>query len=560
MARNFEGVAANGGFTPMDVSPFEKRIILIGTLTALFVAAMNQTTVTTALPAIIGDLGGLNLFSWVFTAFMLTSTTTMPLAGKLSDMFGRKPFFLTGITVLMLTSIGAATSQSMEQLIVWRAIQGFGSGMMMGNAFAIIGDMFPPAERGKYQGLFSGAFGLASILGPLIGGTLTDAISWRAIFGINIPFGLIAFFLLFRFYPHRPPSGARRPIDYPGAVLLVAVTVPLLLALVWGGNNFAWTSLEILSLLALSGGALVLLFLNERRVEEPIIPLPMFKRRFFAVATVLSLVSGMGLFGAVNYMPTFVQGVMGTSARDSGFVTSPMMMGMIAASTFSGIIATRTGKFRPLIITGSIAIAGGMFLLSRLNADSSVFAAAGAMIVIGLGIGTSMPIVNLLVQNSVPHNMLGVVSSSNQFFRQIGGTLGTAIFGTIVTHRLIDNLEKNLGQDIVQATPPGLLDTLQEPRTLLNEEALLRLENGYAALGPAGDGFYETALTAMRFSLADAISVVFFFGFIFTSIGLIVSLFMPEAGTLRTSWSEDTPERAKAAAGTDSQLGGEPAG
>jgi MFS family permease len=166
MARNFEGAPANVGFTPMDVSPFEKRIILIGTLTALFVAAMNQTTVTTALPAIIGDLGGLNLFSWVFTAFMLTSTTTMPLAGKLSDMFGRKPFFLTGITVLMLTSVGAATSQSMEQLIVWRAIQGFGSGMMMGNAFAIIGDMFPPAERGKYQGLFSGAFGLASILGP----------------------------------------------------------------------------------------------------------------------------------------------------------------------------------------------------------------------------------------------------------------------------------------------------------------------------------------------------------------------------------------------------------
>jgi len=560
MARNFEGVPANVGFTPMDVSPFEKRIILVGTLTALFVAAMNQTTVTTALPAIIGDLGGLNLFSWVFTAFMLTSTTTMPLAGKLSDMFGRKPFFLTGITVLMLTSIGAATSQSMEQLIVWRAIQGFGSGMMMGNAFAIIGDMFPPAERGKYQGLFSGAFGLASILGPLIGGTLTDAISWRAIFGINIPFGLIAFFLLFRFYPHRPPTGARRPIDYPGALLLVAVTVPLLLALVWGGNEFAWTSLEILSLLAVSGGALVLLILNERRVEEPIIPLPMFKRRFFAVATVLSLVSGAGLFGAVNYMPTFVQGVMGTSARDSGFVTSPMMMGMIAASTFSGIIATRTGKFRPLIITGSIAIAGGMFLLSRLNADSSVFAAAGAMIVIGLGIGTSMPIVNLLVQNSVPHNMLGVVSSSNQFFRQIGGTLGTAIFGTIVTHRLVDNLEKSLGQDIIQATPPQLLDTLQEPRTLLNEEALLRLENGYAALGPAGDGFYETALTAMRFSLADAISVVFFFGFIFTSIGLIVSLFMPEAGALRTTWSEETPERAKAAAGADSQLGGEPAG
>jgi MFS family permease len=266
----------------------------------------------------------------------------------------------------------------------------------------------------------------------------------------------------------------------------------------------------------------------------------------------------MGLFGAVNYMPTFVQGVMGTSARDSGFVTSPMMMGMIAASTFSGIVATRTGKFRPLIITGSIAIAGGMFFLSTLNAHSTELQAAAAMIVIGLGIGTSMPIVNLMVQNSVPHHMLGVVSSSNQFFRQIGGTLGTAIFGTIVTTRLVDNLEKNLSADIVQATPPSLLDTLQEPRTLLNEESLLKLENGYAALGPAGDGFYEAALSAMRLSLADAISVVFFFGFVFTSIGLIVSLFMPEAGALRTSWSEETPERVKT--GADSQLEGEPVG
>jgi MFS family permease len=235
-----------------------------------------------------------------------------------------------------------------------------------------------------------------------------------------------------------------------------------------------------------------------------------------------------------------------------------MMMGMIAASTFSGILATRTGKFRPLIISGSVAIAGGMFFLSTLSANSTELQAAAAMIIIGLGIGTSMPIVNLLVQNSVPHNMLGVVSSSNQFFRQIGGTLGTAIFGTIVTHRLVDNLEKNLSSDIVQATPPSLLPTLQEPRTLLNEEALLKLETGYAALGPAGEGFYDTALTAMRLSLADAISVVFFFGFIFTSIGLIVSLFMPEAGALRTTWSEEVTERAKAA--PDTQLEGEPAG
>ena len=549
---------------PMDVGDFHKRLILIGTLMSLFVAALNQTTVTTALPSIIGDLGGLNLFSWVFTAFMLTSTTTMPLAGKLSDIFGRKPFFLAGISILMLSSLGASTSGSIEQLIVWRAIQGFGSGMMMGNAFAIIGDMFPPAERGKYQGLFSASFGIASITGPLVGGLLTDAISWRAIFYMNIAPGLVAFFLLYRFYPVKPPTGQRRPVDYTGAALLVSTTVPLLLALVWAGHEFAWTSFEILSLLAFSGLSLCGLLWNEARAEEPIIPLYLFKRRFFAVATTLSLVSGMGLFGAVNYMPTFVQGVLGTSAANSAFVTSPMMLGMVIASTISGIVASRTSKFRPMIIGGSIAITGGMFLLSRLDIDSSVFVAGGAMIVIGFGIGSSMPIVNLLVQNNVPHSMLGVVSSSNQFFRQMGGTLGTAILGTIVVNELRGNLERQLSQDLVQATPPDLLTTLEEPRTLLNAEALDKLREGYAALGPAGDGLYDAAILAMRVSLSDALSMVFFVGFVCTAIGLVVSLFIPESGALRSTWDEpdDTPATAAAVRANPNppRAEGEPAG
>jgi EmrB/QacA subfamily drug resistance transporter len=529
---------------------------------SLFVAATNQTTVTTALPSIIGDLGGLNIFSWVFTAFMLTSTVTMPLAGKLSDIFGRKPFFLAGISILLLSSLGASSSGSIEQLIVWRAIQGFGSGMMMGNAFAIIGDMFPPSERGKYQGLFSASFGVASITGPLVGGLLTDAISWRAIFYMNLPPGIIAFTLLYRCYPMKAPTGLRRPVDYTGAALLVSTTVPLLLALVWAGHQFAWTSFEILSLLTFSGLSLSALLWNELRVPEPIIPLPLFKRRFFAVATALSLVSGMGLFGAVNYMPTFVQGVMGKSASSSAFVTSPMMLGMVFASTISGIIASRTGKFRPLIIGGSIGIAAGSFMLSRLTIDSSAYFAAMAMVVIGFGIGSSMPIVNLLVQNNVPHSMLGVVSSSNQFFRQIGGTLGTAIFGTIVVSELRTNLDRELSDQLVQATPPDLLRTLEEPRTLLNPQALDKLRDGYAALGSAGDGLYDAALLAMRVSLAEALAVVFFIAFICTSVGFVVSLFIPESGALRSTWDEPEDIAATGAARTPtpaSQAEGEPA-
>jgi MFS family permease len=243
-------------------------------------------------------------------------------------------------------------------------------------------------------------------------------------------------------------------------------------------------------------------------------------------------------------MPTFVQGVMGKSASNSAFVTSPMMLGMVFASTISGIVASRTSKFRPMIVGGSIGIAGGMFMLSRLTIDSSAYFAAAAMIVIGFGIGSSMPIVNLLVQNSVPHSMLGVVSSSNQFFRQIGGTLGTAIFGTIVVSELRSNLERELSTQLVQATPPDLLATLEEPRTLLNPDALDKLRDGYAALGPAGDGLYDAAILAMRVSLSDALSIVFFIAFLCTSVGFFVSLFIPESGALRRTW--DDPEEAMA--------------
>ncbi|HLG11199.1 MAG TPA: MFS transporter, partial [Dehalococcoidia bacterium] len=396
MARNVSDTRTTGGmpagmmpsYIPMDLTPFQRKVILTGTLLGLLVSAVNQTTVSTALPRIVGELGGLHLFSWVFTSFMLTSTTVVPLAGKLSDIFGRKPFFLGGITILLIASALAGTSGSIEELIVWRAVQGVGAGMLMGNAFAIIGDLFPPAERGKYQGLFTGVFGLASVLGPTLGGYLTDEISWRAIFYMNIPIGVFAFVLLWRYYPRKVAGGAHRPIDYTGAALLGATTVPLLLALVWAGGDFAWTSVEIISLFAFSAVAMVVFLWNESRVPEPIIPLMLFQSRFFAVATFLSFITGMGLFGAVNYMPMFVQGVLGTSASHSGFVTSPMMLTMVVASTGCGIIATRMGRYRPFIITGSALISIGMVMLTRLDVNSSSMAAVAAMVVIGMGIGS----------------------------------------------------------------------------------------------------------------------------------------------------------------------------
>ena len=567
MARNVSDTRTTGGpsagaiasYVPLDLSSFQRKVVLAGTLLGLLVSAINQTTVSTALPRIVGDLGGLNMFSWVFTSFMLTSTTTVPLAGKLSDIFGRKPFFLGGITIMLLTSAGAGTSGSIEELIAWRAVQGIGAGMIMGNAFAIIGDLFPPAERGKYQGLFTGVFGVASVLGPTLGGYLTDHLSWRAIFYMNIPIGVIAFAMLWRYYPRKAAGTVHRPIDYSGAALLGATTVPLLLALVWAGSEFAWGSFEIIGLFAISAVALLAFIRNESRAAEPIIPLMLFQSRFFAIATFLSFITGMGLFGAINYMPMFVQGVLGTSAANSGLVTSPMMLTMVVASTSCGIIATRMGRYRPFIITGSLLITVGMVLLTRLNADSDNSAAVAAMIVIGLGIGSSMPIVNLILQNSVPHHLLGVVSSSAQFFRQIGGTLGVAVFGTLVTNHLHDSLSQRLSDDIISQTPPNLLATLEEPRTLLSPEALHRLEAGFNAIGPQGVELYARSLEAMRLAMADALGVVFAASVAVTAIGFLVSFLMPEPShPLRRSWSE--PEDRTAAATEAARLGGEAAG
>jgi EmrB/QacA subfamily drug resistance transporter len=535
--------AADYYSAPLDMDKRTRRVVLIGTLLALLLSATDQTVVSTALPRIVGHLGGLNLFSWVFTAFMLTSTTTVPLAGKLSDLYGRKPFFLGGIFILLAGSVAAGTSQTMTQLIIYRAIQGLGAGFIMGNAFAVIGDLFPPAERGKYQGLFTGVFGVASILGPTIGGFLTDHLTWRAVFYINLPVGLTALTILWTTYPAHVRSGIKRSIDYFGAAFLILALVPLLLALVWGGSEYAWDSSEIVGLLALSLVGICALIWNESRAAEPIIPLGLFDNRVFTVGVILSFVTGMGLFGVVNYMPTFVQGVLGATATNSGLVTSPFMLGMVTASIISGQLVSRTGRYRPLIILGTIIITVGVFLLSQLTVGSIWAAAIGAMMVTGFGVGLSMPIVNLAVQNSVPHRQLGVVSSSTQFFRQIGGTIGTAIFGTLLTNHVHANLQHQLSPDLIAQTPQPLLKTLEEPRTLLSPEALDRLRSGFEAIGPTGIDLYNQAFDAMRMSLADAISLVFLVAMFVTAGSILVSFFMPDTReALRSSWSDPEPE------------------
>ena len=318
-----------------ELSPSSRRLVVVGTLLALFVASTNTTVVSTALPTIVGDLGGLNLLSWVFTAYMLTSTVTVPISGKLGDLYGRKLFVLAGIGIFTLASAVAGLSQSIEQLIVLRGIQGIGGGLIMSNAYAIIGDIFPPAERGKYQGMFSGVFGISSVLGPFIGGALTDQVSWRGVFYLNVPFAMAALALLTIVLPAMRRGERRYEIDYLGVAVLTGSIVSFLLALVWGGDEYAWTSPTIVGLVALAALLGAAFLLVEARAKEPVLPLHLFRNRVFAVASLLTLVSGTGMYGAITYMPMFVQGVLGFSATNSGLVTSPMMLGLVVSSTLA---------------------------------------------------------------------------------------------------------------------------------------------------------------------------------------------------------------------------------
>lgn len=515
------------GLPPTFIQRYRTAFVVAGLMFGMLLGAVDQTVVGTAMPTIVGYLGGFSLITWVTTAYMLTSTASLPIFGKLSDMYGRRLFYLLGLGLFLTGSALCGAAQTMPQLILFRGLQGIGGGAMVPIAQTIVGDIFPAAKRARWQGIFTALFGLASILGPQLGGWMVDYWNWRWVFYINLPIGLTAATLIGVFLRESKDSGPRN-VDYLGAGAVVGAVVFLLLGLVQGGKDYPWTSLQILGRFAAAAAFAVLFVIAELRAKEPILPLDLFKDRVFAVTNTVGFFIGLGMFGVVVFIPLFMQGVIGFSASNAGAIMTPMMITLVLASMVGGWLALRVG-YRTQMTLGMGIITTGFYLMSRLTPDTSKLQAVGSMLVVGFGLGLVMPILVLAVQDSFPKERRGVVTSSTAFFRSIGGTIGVTVLGVVMNNKALSLVRARL--DSIGSVPPAyapLMVNFQAAVARDPESLFAVLVNREAQKAIPAQLLAPVMRTAQEI-LSKSIQTVFLVGLALVGAGTVAALFMGRA-------------------------------
>jgi len=499
-----------------------RGMLIAGLMIAMLFGALDGTIVGTAMPRIVGELGGLSLMAWLSTAYMLTSTAVVPIAGKLADLFGRRTIYVTGLIIFMVGSALCGVTDNMTELIIFRGLQGIGGGVMMPMAMIIIGDMFTGKQRAKWQGVFGAIFGLSSIAGPQVGGWIVDALNWRWVFYVNLPVGIVAtIFVAMGLKKHQ--SAGRVKIDIGGMFTMIVGVVSLLLALTFGGKDYAWASWQIIGLFVLAAVALIAFVLIEMRTAEPILPMDLFKNRTFTVINSIGFLMSVGMFGAIMFVPLFMQGVVGVSASASGTIMTPMMVTMIIASIIGGQIVYKLGVKTQMVI-GMLIMASGFLLLNTMGIDTAKLTAMSFMVVIGVGMGLVMPILTVALQDSFPQSKLGVVTSSSQFFRSIGGTFGMTILGAVMNHESGKELTKELLPVLsnqpeqlkpvadqfaagVHTDPQGLFNSLLNP----------------AALEAIPADFLKSIMPVMKNALVVSLHSVYLWGLVFVVLGAVAT-------------------------------------
>ncbi len=536
--------AANSAETArvdVEMPRYSKRetlLTMLGVLLVMLLASLDQTIVSTAQPRIIADFNGLDRYTWVSTAYLLTSTVMIPIYGKLSDMFGRKPIFLVGVVLFLAGSALCGLSQDMNQLIGFRAFQGLGAAALMPIAMAVIGDLFTPRERGRWQGVTGAVFGLSSILGPALGGWITDNASWRWIFYVNLPVGIVAMLVLIFLMPTlRTQRTGKARIDYIGALLLVAATVPLMLGFSWAGGQYDWLSPQIISLLVGSVVAFVLFFVYEARLEkenkQPIIDPSLFKNQVFVISMMITMFTSMAMFGSIFFLPLFAQGILGVSATSSGLLLSPLMMALIVSSVIAGQLVSRLGKYKWIAITGMAVSVCGTLLLLRLNVDSSQNDLWISMVVLGLGLGFGMALYTMIVQNALP-GKIGQATSALTFFRQIGATIALAAMGSVMTSAYVPAFRNALSEPVKQfaamvekAKHVDVLHFFDNPDILLSPDAKGAIGKQFQQF-PNGTQILDQLMHAVKVGLAQGIHNVFIICVALMVVGLVTVFFLKE--------------------------------